>query len=507
MKNLEPIIGLEIHVQLKTKSKMFCACDNSGDGKPINTCVCPVCLGHPGTLPTPNKAAIEMAVLSSLALSCEIPPESKFDRKHYFYPDLPKGYQISQYDQPFGQNGFLSLPSLTIHINRLHLEEDAAKLLHAKDGSATIVDFNRAGAPLMEIVTEPDIRDPASAGEFLRELRAIMRALSVSDADMEKGQLRCDANVSLREKGSECLNPKTEIKNLNSFRAVERALNYEIKRQKLLWEGGDAPKTNSTRGWNEEKGITEKQREKESAHDYRYFPEPDIPLIKFSTKGGSIHARKHGAFGGKVTGIDIEKIRKNIPELPQQKRERFHGQYQFSYADANILTRDPSLTNYTEKVMSELFAWTESVEQKKSDGVSRLAKLAANWLINNLSPLIRRDWTNLSITPENFAEFIMLIAEGKLSSSAGQTVLRKMAETGADPGDIVQTENLAQTRDESELSEIISKVIAENPKPVHDFRSGKTSALKSLMGAVMRETKGRANPKIAEEFLKKGMKN
>lgn len=483
--NLKPVIGLEVHVQLKTKSKMFCACDNAGEEKPTNTAICPICLAHPGTLPMPNKTAIVWAIKSALALSCEIPPESKFDRKHYFYPDLPKGYQISQYDQPFGKNGFLTLGSASIRINRLHLEEDAAKLLHQQNGSYTIVDFNRAGTPLMEIVTEPDIESPEMAGELLRELRAIMRSLQVSDADMEKGHLRCDANVSLKEEGSGTLNPKTEIKNLNSFRAVERALNYEIKRQRQLWGEGNAPKTQSTRGWNEAKGITEEQREKEAAHDYRYFPEPDIPPILIAN----------------VT--DIELLKKEIPELPMQKRERFHGQYGFSYADANMITRDYALADYAEKVMSELLALVESMEQRSEEDSARCAKLAANWLINNLAPLVKNEWQRIAISAENFAEFITLIAEGKISSRAGQAILQKMAETGGDPGDIMQTENLAQTHDESELAEIVSKVIAENQRALEDLRAGKINALKSLMGAVMKETRGRANPKIAEELLKK----
>ncbi len=494
--NLKPVIGLEIHVQLKTKSKMFCACDNSGEEKPMNTAVCHVCMGHPGTLPVPNQTAIEWAIFSALALSCEIPFESKFDRKHYFYPDLPKGYQISQYEEPFGKNGFLFVGDKKIRINRLHLEEDAAKLLHSKAAGYTIIDFNRAGTPLMEIVTEPDIESPEIAGNALRELRAIMRSLQVSEADMEKGHLRCDANISLSEKENAKLNPKTEIKNLNSFKAVERALAYEIKRQTLLFEQKTPPAVESTRGWNEEKGITEEQRTKEAAHDYRYFPEPDIPPIKFKTEPKKL------SWHGKI--INLEAIKKTLPELPKQKRERFHEQYGFSISDANLLTRDYALADYAEKVMSELLAWMESIEQKSEENPGhRLAKLAANWLINNLAPLVKNEWKTISVSPENFAEFVSLILEGKISSRAGQTVLQKMLLTGADPGDIIQTENLAQTHDESELAEVVSKVIAENQKVIADFRAGKTNAIKRLMGTIMKETKGRANPKIAEELLKK----
>jgi len=494
--NLEPIIGLEIHVQLKTKSKMFCTCDNSGELQPINSCICEICLGHPGTLPVPNKTAIEWSIKTALALNCEISAESKFDRKHYFYPDLPKAYQISQYDQPFGKYGYLDIDGVQIHINRLHLEEDAAKLLHPTGKNYSIVDYNRAGTPLMEIVTEPDIREPRVAANFLRELRSIMRVLDISEADMEKGHLRCDANISLRKVGTNALNPKTEIKNLNSFKAVERALAYEIKRQKLLWEQGHIPKVHETRGWDEAKGITIEQRQKEEAHDYRYFPEPDIPPIKIKNANETVKAKSF---------FDLDAMRSSLPELPAAKRTRFHNQYKFSFADAAILTRDYELANYVEQVMSEVLEWVESVAQKEEEFDARLAKLTANWLINELAPRVNNNWSDLKITPENFAEFVTLIAENKITSKAGQQILSVMAETGKDPCDVMAEENLGQVGKSDELTEIIDKVIKSSPDAVADFNKGKANALKFLLGAVMRETKGRVDPSTIEKMLKEAL--
>lgn len=488
---LKPVIGLEIHVQLKTKTKMFCSCDNSGVDKPINSCVCEICLGHPGTLPLPNETAIKWSLKTSLALNCAIPKVSKFDRKHYFYPDLPKGYQISQYDEPLGKGGFLEIKGQKIRINRLHLEEDAAKLLH-RDGY-TVIDFNRAGTPLMEIVTEPDIEDPKIAGNFLRELRAILKAIGVSDADMEKGHLRCDANISLKKDAKDKLYPKTEIKNINSFKAVERALAYEIKRQRLLWEQDSPPKIQSTRGWDEEKGVTINQREKEAVHDYRYFCEPDIPPMR-------IRNYELGIKNDKQKYIDLKTIKASLPELPQAKRQRFMNQYNFSLADASILTRDYALANYTEAVMSELYAWLESLEQNRVEDSKRVAKLAANWLINNLLPLAD-SFETLKISPENFAELIAFIAQRKINSTAAQSILKIMAQSGKDPDAIVLEENLTQMKDNEDLKTVIEKVITENQKAVADYKAGKEAAIKALIGGVMRETKGRANPQLVEKLI------
>lgn len=499
---LEPIIGLEIHIQLKTRSKMFCPCDNNGEDKPINTCICEICMAHPGTLPVPNKTAVEWAVKVARALHCTVPHISKFDRKHYFYPDLPKGYQISQYDKPIGKNGYLEIGDRKIRINRLHLEEDAAKLLHASNKTFTVVDYNRAGTPLVEIVTEPDIPDTKTAGLFLRELRSIIRALEISDADMEKGHLRCDANVSLKEKKSSSLNPKTEIKNLNSFKAIEHALSYEIKRQTLLWDKNTPPHYQSTRGWDDNKGMTTELRTKEHAHDYRYFPEPDIPPIVFKTSSTDALG-KHAKIKKNQDAIDVNAIAAALPELPQQKRVRFVEQYGFSEADATVLTRDYSLADFSEHVMSELSEWVTSAVNTKDIAHVRLTKLAANWLINNLTPAVNHNWDANLITAENFAEFILLIAQGKISSRAAQNVLTEMISTNKDPSDIIEEQNLTQVDDSSALLPLITRILNENPHVVQDYKSGKINALKFLMGAVMKETHGTAHPSVVESLLKK----
>lgn len=493
--DLEVVIGLEIHIKLQTKSKMFCFCDNSGEDKPPNTTICPICLGYPGTLPIPNLKAIEWALKAAMALNCEILEESKFDRKHYFYPDLPKNYQISQYDQPIGKNGYILIniagKEFKIHIERIHLEEDAAKLIHPENKNYSLIDFNRAGSPLLEIVTKPEIRTPKQAGEVLRELRLIMREIGISSADMEKGQLRCDANISLRPKGEKKFYPKTEIKNLNSFKSVEKALEYEIKRQKKLWEAGNPPKFNSTRGWNEIKMITEIQREKEEASDYRYFPEPDIPPLKLKIIANNI----------------------SLPELPYQRRMRFIAEYGFSYADAKILSSDKYLSFFVEKTISELKAWLISLEIESGTeeeiwekNKKTLSKITGNWIINKLGALVKSYnvlWKNLKITPENFAEFIALIFEQKISSRIAQDILEVMFKTGADPSHIIESKGLEKIEKEEDLLPIIEKIIEENPKAVQDYKKGKHTALKFFIGQIMRQTKGKADPKIAEKMIKK----
>jgi len=498
---LETIIGLEIHIQLKTKSKMFCSCDNAGEEAPPNTTVCPICMGHPGVLPVANQQAIEWAVMSALALNCQIPNFSKFDRKNYFYPDLPKGYQISQYDKPIGINGSVIIETKNgqkeIRLTRLHLEEDAAKLLHSPDGKWSYVDFNRAGTPLMEIVTEPDIRMPEEAKIFMQELRLLMRHLEVSEADMEKGHLRCDANISLRPIGQDKFFPKTEIKNLNSFRAVERALEYEIKRQTKLWEEGQAPEIQSTRGWNEVKQITEEQRTKEEAHDYRYFPEPDLPPLVFTPEW-------------------IEEIKAKLPELPQKKRMRFTQMYEMNPADAKIITEDKNLADYTEKVISELKDWLSSLEEVEGTkeeiwqkNKKKLVKLVSGWLVNKLVALLYENNLTIKeckITPENFAELITMIYQNKVNSATAQTILALMFKTGIDPSHALEEKGLTQISDEGEIENIINKIIATNPLPVADYKKGKIQAIKFLVGQIMKETKGRTNPQLAEELLKKKLK-
>ncbi|MBI5465893.1 MAG: Asp-tRNA(Asn)/Glu-tRNA(Gln) amidotransferase subunit GatB, partial [Candidatus Kerfeldbacteria bacterium] len=403
--NLEPVIGLEIHVQLKTKSKMFCACDNTGENQPPNTTICPVCMGHPGTLPVPNGEAIRMAARAALALNLKINHHSKFDRKNYFYPDLPKGYQISQYDEPLSQEGYLDIEIASgtsrVGIERLHLEEDTAKLLHGEKSS--LVDFNRAGTPLAEIVTKPDIKTPTVAKAFLQELRLIMRYLGVSEADMEKGHLRCDANISLQPQGESKLYPKTEVKNLNSFRSVERALQYEIERQTKLWQEGQPPTTTSTRGWDEKKGETVLQREKEAVHDYRYFPEPDITPLEFMPE-------------------QIASWRTELPELPTARRQRLKQSYDLSAAEARLLVEDKALGGFTVRVITALAGELEG-------DVKAAAKLATNWIVHKLTEVINESSLRLDQLPftlSQFVSFLLLIARRQVNSTNAQLLLRRM---------------------------------------------------------------------------------
>ena len=492
---IETIIGLEVHVQLKTKSKMFCGCDNRGEYLPPNTCVCEVCMGHPGTLPVPNSQAIEWALKTAMALECEIPKESKFDRKHYFYPDLPKGYQISQYDQPFAVGGVLEIiakgEQVKVRLERLHLEEDTAKLTHQTKGE-TLIDFNRAGTPLMEIVTKPDIRTPQEAKFFLQELRAIVRALGVSDADMEKGHLRCDANISVRHEEDNALNTKIEIKNLNSFRAVERALEHEHKRLSELLERGEYPAVQETRGWDDAKGVSVLQRTKEEAEDYRYFPEPDIPPFHFVDEY-------------------LAALRRGIPELPQARRERFMTQYGFSRADAQVLVADETLADYTEKVISELIAWISSLpdggteEEIWNKHGAKLAKLVAGWMSSKLGGILAErgeTFESLKVTPEDFAEFLTLIYERTISSTIAQELLRKMVETGEDPHKLLETLGGGQVRDTETLGKAIEKVMNANPPIVEQFKKGKEGVIMYLVGQVMKEMKGKADPQLVQSLLR-----
>ncbi len=490
---LETIIGLEIHVQLKTKSKMFCGCANNPDAEP-NTNICPVCTGQPGVMPVANQQAIDWTILAGLALNCKINERAKFDRKNYFYPDLPKGYQISQYDEPFCGEGFLEIKvsgkNKKIRIERIHLEEDAGKLLHSTDGEYSLVDLNRTGTPLMEIVTKPDFRTPEEAKIFLQELQKIVRYLKISEANMEKGQMRCDANISLKLAGDWKLNAKTEIKNMNSFRAVEAALTYEITRQTELWQENDAPKGQSTRLWDDVKKETRQMRTKEGMSDYRYFPEPDLPVF----------------------GLDkqkFEEIRRGLPELPEARKQRFITEFGLDAKDATIITGDSSLANYFEEIVSELLEWIKSLEpSRKFEEVEKkkAIKLAANWLTSKLFSLFNEKQTSISdcrITAENFAEFIAILFDGKINSKVGQEVLLEMFNTGADPSNVVEQKGLLQVSDSGELGKIAKIVISENPKPAEDYKKGKINALQFLMGQVMKKTRGKANPKIVAELLRK----
>jgi len=512
--NLQPIIGLEIHVQLKTKSKMFCSCSNDSEGIEPNTNVCPVCMGHPGALPVLNLQALKFGILTGLALNCKIADFAKFDRKNYFYPDLPKGYQISQFDQPIALGGHLIIKVLDpkkkeirevkINLTRIHLEDDAAKLIHDPKTNSSLVDFNRGGAPLMEIVTEPDFRSPEEAKTFLQELRLIMRYLNVSNANMEKGQLRCDANISLREIKTDkrgrpefsALSPKTEIKNMNSFRAVERAIAYEIDRQTKLWKKGTPPAFSTTRGWNDEKQMTEEQRGKEEAHDYRYMPEPDIPPLNLR---------------------ELEKQLKNqIPELPEQRRQRFMIEYGFNLDDANILINDNNLSKYTEQVISELKSWLDSLEETEgtADEIwktnhKKLTKLLSGWLVNRLNKLMldnNATFDDLKINAENFAEFLTLLYQNKLNNATGGKILEAMFKTGIDPSHAIEEMDLGQIEDSSELELIIDKVISQNSEQVEEYKAGKEVVIQFLIGMVMKESKGKADAQKVGEMLKEKLK-
>ncbi|OGY90629.1 MAG: glutaminyl-tRNA synthase (glutamine-hydrolyzing) subunit B [Candidatus Komeilibacteria bacterium RIFCSPLOWO2_01_FULL_52_15] len=497
---LEAVIGLEIHVQLKTASKMFCACANVLGDAPPNTSVCPICLGHPGTLPVLNREAVQKGIALALAFGSGIASKMRFDRKNYFYPDLPKGYQISQFDRPLAKDGSLTLAlegvMRTFSLERLHLEEDAGKNFHRSD--ATLVDFNRAGVPLAEIVTKPDFRSPSEARAFLQELRLIARYVGASDADMEKGQLRCDANISLRPVGDETLYPKIEVKNLNSFRSVERALAYESKRQAELWHQGKPPAQQETRGWDEGKGETILQRTKEGSDDYRYFPEPDLPPIDISKK-------------------DIELIEKAIPELPQAKRARFILEYELKHSETDVLVADKDVADYFEAVVSELKAWlfdSGQVEEGTHDEIwkrsrRKITKLAVSWLTTELFKHLNAEGkaiTESPVTPENMAEFIVLVYEGKVNSSAAQTILDVMYREGKDPSDIAEDRKLFQTSDASGLAEFIKQAITENPDQAEQYRVGKEPVLQFLVGKVMKLSGGRADPAVVAKLLKKELR-
>ena len=487
----EVVIGLEIHTQLATRSKMFCTCANKPESPP-NANICPVCLGHPGTLPVVNRKAVEWAVMIGLALSCQISKKSKFDRKNYFYPDLPKGYQISQYDEPLCKEGFLEIKSQgkrkKIGLERVHLEEDAGKLIHPEGKNYSLIDFNRAGIPLLEIVTKPELRTPDEAKIFLQELQKLLRYIGASDADMEKGQLRCDANISLRKTGEKAYSPKTEIKNMNSFRALERALKYEIKRQTELWEEGRPPKVQATRSWNETKQITEEIRVKEEAEDYRYFPEPDLPSIEISKTW-------------------ISRLNDWLPELPKIKKQRYQVQFGLSEREIEILTADRLVAEFFEHAVSEAKEWLLSFKPKASDlEIQKIIKLTSNWTISRLFGLLKEadiSMKECKISPENFAELISMIYENKISSAAAQKVLGVMFKRGADPSQVVEEMNLAQMTSQEELEKVVEQVLKNNPWSVSDYKKGKTQALQYLIGQVMALTSGKADPKLTAEILKK----
>jgi len=486
---LETIIGLEVHLEIKTKTKLFCSCPNKSESL-ANENICPVCLGHPGVMPVLNLEALKKALILGLALNGKIAQTSYFERKNYFYPDLPKGYQISQFALPLVKGGFLEIEiddeRKRGQLERIHLEEDAAKLLHGNNKDS-FVDFNRSGIPLIELVTKPDLRSAKEAKVFLEMLKLTVQYLDISEAEMQKGQMRCDANISLRPKGEKTFFAKTEIKNLNSFKAVEDALSYEEKRQRKLWEEGRPPQTLSTRGFDDKKRITVLQREKEESHDYRYFPEPDLPFLEIET-----------------LPFSLEELKESIEELPLAKKNRLMENYGFSTTEAEILIREPVKANFLEEVIVQF-------EPQNREG---LVKTAINWLVNRLpgeiiSPKEKFLFQRISegeekpINAKIFAEFVKLIFEGKISSTLAQKILEEMKKTGKNPLLIIKESKIEMIADEKQLEEIIKKIIEQNKKVVADFKKGKENALQFLVGLAMRETRGKADPQKVSKILKK----
>ncbi|MBP9697693.1 MAG: Asp-tRNA(Asn)/Glu-tRNA(Gln) amidotransferase subunit GatB [Candidatus Moranbacteria bacterium] len=481
-------IGMEVHAELKTSSKMFCACKNGlGMETEPNVNICPVCTAQPGALPVPNAAAIKAVQRVGLALGCTLRLQSKFDRKNYFYPDLPKGYQISQYDEPFCEKGTMVIGDKSFRITRIHLEEDTGKSMHPGGADYTLVDYNRAGVPLMELVTEPDFTNSKDVGLFCQTLRQTLRYLDVSNADMEKGQMRCEVNISLYPEGSDRLSgTKVEVKNINSFRSVERAIEYEIVRQTEALDKGEKL-VQETRGWDENKNITVSQRKKESAHDYRYFPEPDIPPFEFDE-------------------AYVEELRATLPELPHAKLKRFVTQYGLPENDAIILTEERKFSEYFEAVVSEL---EEKVQAKEVTApIERAVKLAANYMLTELRKHLtenNQSIEDLSIKAENYAEFIGIVADGKINSSAAQIVLGEMyrgSDGDTDPTHIIDRLNLGQVNDTEALEKAVDLVLERNEQSVADYKAGKQNAFQYLIGQVMKESKGKANPQMVSEILR-----
>ncbi|MCT1404045.1 aspartyl/glutamyl-tRNA amidotransferase subunit B [Paenibacillus sp. LC231] len=467
----ETVIGLEVHVELHTNSKIFCGC-STAFGAPPNTHTCPICLGHPGVLPVLNRQAVEYAMKAAMALNCTIGDVSKFDRKNYFYPDSPKAYQISQYDQPIGENGWIDIEvdgkTKRIGITRLHLEEDAGKLTHVDGGYASLVDFNRVGTPLVEIVSEPEISTPEEAKAYLEKMRAIMQYCDVSDVKMEEGSLRCDANISLRPWGQKELGTKAELKNMNSFRGVQRGLEYEQYRQtEILDEGGVI--VQETRRWDEAQAKTFSMRGKEQAHDYRYFPDPDLVSVHISEEWK-------------------EAVRATIPELPDARKARYASEYGLPDYDAAVITSSKLLADFFE----------DSLNYTKD------AKSVSNWIMGDLLGYLNSNNLELSevkITGQGLGEMIGLIEKGTISSKIAKTVFKEMLESGKLPAQIVEEKGLVQISDEGAIKSIVEQVVANNPQSVEDYKAGKQKAIGFLVGQVMKESKGKANPALANKLL------
>ncbi len=476
----EPVIGLEVHAQPLTQSKMFCSCSAAYADAPPNTHVCQVCMGSPGVMPTINGEAVRKTVMTALALHCHIPEFSKFDRKNYPYPDLVKGYQISQYDMPLSEDGYLDVETdgetHRVGIVRVHLEEDTAKLVHRDEGGErySLMDVNRSGVPLMEIVSSPEIYSPEQARAYFQTLRQVLQYLGVSEGDMEKGALRCDANISLRPRGSSGLGVKTEIKNMNSFRAVRDALAYEITRQtEVLQAGGTIGQ--ETRGWDEARGVTVPQRSKEFAHDYRYFPEPDLPPLELSA-------------------AYVDPIRAALPELAPARRARFVEEYALPEADARLLTEARSLADFYEQAVAAAPAGT--------------ARDVANRLLNDVNGILSAQGLELEasrLTPQNLGALVALTGDGTLNSKTAKSVLEETLTTGTAPAQIVKEKGLAKIVDPAQLEPVVRRIVAANPKPVADYHAGKAAALQALFGKVMGETRGQADPDVARRLLEQAL--
>ena len=475
----EAVIGLECHAQLLTKSKLFCSCSTKF-GDPPNANTCPVCLGLPGALPVLNRVAVTMAVKAAIGLNCTINPESQWARKNYFYPDLPKGYQISQYDRPLGHHGFIEIKlegkQKRIGVQRVHMEEDAGKSLHEgfpDSNRSTYLDFNRSGVPLIEIVSDPDIRLSAEAYDYLARLKQILEYLDVCDGNMDEGSLRCDANVSVRKFGDQKLGTRTELKNINSFRFVQKAIDYEVHRQiEVIESGGQV--VQETRLWNSVEERTVSMRSKEEAHDYRYFPDPDLPLLVVDSEW-------------------IKTIQRSMPELPESRRERFEKEYALSEYDAGVLTTTRALADFFEETAK----------------LSGHAKTAANWIMGDLLRFYKdtnvdlKDLSGSRVTPRMLAGMISLVDKGTISGKIAKTVMEEMYKSGKDPLQIIEEKGLLQISNTAEIEKIVNQVLEENPKPVEQYRLGKTGNFGFFVGQVMKATGGRANPQTVNEILKK----
>jgi aspartyl-tRNA(Asn)/glutamyl-tRNA(Gln) amidotransferase subunit B len=471
----EPVIGLEVHAQLLTKSKIFCSCSTLFGAEP-NTHTCAVCMGMPGVLPVLNKTVVEYTIKMALATNCPINKSCNFARKNYFYPDLPKGYQISQYAQPLSEHGYIDIEQnggkKRIGITRIHMEEDAGKMIHDEHMPSSYIDLNRTGVPLIEIVSEPEMRSAEEASAYLRRLHEILVYLEICDGNMEEGSFRCDANVSIRPRGEEAFGTRTELKNMNSFRNVQRALDYEIKRQQYILESGQAV-IQETRLWDDAQGVTLSMRGKEEAHDYRYFPDPDlVPIV--------------------IDESWVEEVKRNLPELPLAKRERFMRDYQLPSYDAGVLTSSRVLADYFEDVAR----------------LSGKPKAASNWVMGDILRFLneeKRDIKECPILPKSLAEMIQLIENGTISGKMAKDIIEEMYRTGKPPKMIIEEKGMVQITDEAALAETIAKILAANTAQVEQYRGGKEKLFGYFVGQVMKATQGKANPQLINDILKKAL--